>query len=305
MKKNTDNLLFIEKVRFKPQLRISNADTESSYATILTRIESATYASTSDKAKPSFFLFEPKILLRIASAILVFVSIGIITNEIISRTEVVQYTNTSLQAKKIVLPDGSNVWLRTNSSISCQKRFLRNRNVELSGEALFVVAKNADYPFTVQSKLSKVTVVGTTFSIRAYGNENFSSALLKEGCVKIRGNNSENEYILKPGEKAKFLDGADNPVVEKVKNIERELAWQNRKFEFENETFESIMLTISDAFEQKIELQCDSILNKKYTLKFNKNESFDKILKILTEYLNLNYRIENRTYIIYKKKGLQ
>src|SRR3546814_7288589 len=73
---------------------------------------------------------------------------------------------------KVVLPDGTQVWLNAASSLRYPVRFTAGqREVFLSGEAYFDVTENKDRPFIVESGGQSVTVTGTEFNINAYENE--------------------------------------------------------------------------------------------------------------------------------------
>ena len=87
---------------------------------------------------------------------------------------------------QLVLPDGSKVWLNASSSLHFPTAFTgKNREVELTGEAYFEVAKNKEKPFHVKVNDMQVEVLGTHFNINAYEDENAIRTSLLEGSVKI------------------------------------------------------------------------------------------------------------------------
>jgi ferric-dicitrate binding protein FerR (iron transport regulator) len=99
---------------------------------------------------------------------------------------------------KVVLADGSEVWLNASSSLRFPTVFTGNqREVELTGEAYFEVAKNKERPFRVKVGDIQVNVLGTHFNINAYADESAVKTSLLEGSVKIiKGKTSG---LLKPG----------------------------------------------------------------------------------------------------------
>ena len=106
------------------------------------------------------------------------------------------------QKMKIFLPDGSTVWLNSESYISYPERFDDvNRIVTLTGEAFFDITKDPLKPFIVKTENMNVTVLGTTFNVRNYHNEEITNVALESGNVLVETSGSnENKYILSPGE---------------------------------------------------------------------------------------------------------
>src|SRR3546814_3035867 len=77
---------------------------------------------------------------------------------------------------QVALPDGSRVWLNAASSLTYPTSFNghKERRVELTGEAYFEIAKDADHPFIVESARQSVRVLGTHFNITARSEEHTS-----------------------------------------------------------------------------------------------------------------------------------
>lgn len=116
---------------------------------------------------------------------------------------------------RITLPDGSKVWLNSESSLHYPTTFMgKERKVELIGEAYFEVAKRNNQPFIVKSGSNSIEVLGTKFNLDAYGDVHDLSATLVEGAVRIRSGNPAQAVTLKPAEQA-VVDGTAitiNPV---------------------------------------------------------------------------------------------
>ena len=89
------------------------------------------------------------------------------------------------KAKKIDLPDGSKVWVNSASTLSYIDQFEENRQLRLSGEAYFEVAKNKAVPFKVLFGKNELLVTGTQFNIKAYPSEEKSHVHVKEGSVSV------------------------------------------------------------------------------------------------------------------------
>lgn len=88
--------------------------------------------------------------------------------------------------KTLTLPDGSNVSLNRGSTVSYSESFDdTDRNVNLKGEAHFEVKKNTAKKFTVYAGNTRTTVVGTSFNLRAYENEEQVTLDVQEGQVEF------------------------------------------------------------------------------------------------------------------------
>ncbi|NDP23016.1 MAG: DUF4974 domain-containing protein [Paludibacter sp.] len=294
-KKTEDYLLG---VKFKPNLVLNQYEVDASFKKIKERIELTTSPEIKHSIK-RINLFST-IIFRVASSFALLLTLGFLGYNYYNDHQQIIIANNADLVKFTSLPDGSKVWLRSKSSIAYHPSYNKNRNIELKGEALFEVTKDKSHPFTVETKLGNITVLGTVFSVRANENEQFTKALLKEGSIKFTVNNGDNEVILKPGEEAVHVEGANNIEVKKVDNIDKQLAWQSHKYSFNNEPLSEIIAVIADAFNKKIKIQDRNLEKQRFTLKFNRNESFTKILDILSDVAKFKYRQENGIYIIEK-----
>ncbi|WP_295940282.1 FecR family protein [uncultured Alistipes sp.] len=87
--------------------------------------------------------------------------------------------------KRLVLPDGSQVWINSGSNISYNDDFSQERFVTLDGEAFFAVAGDAGKPFRVRTEKLTVEVLGTQFNVRSRGEDPFSEVILSSGSVQV------------------------------------------------------------------------------------------------------------------------
>lgn len=152
------------------------------------------------------------------------------------------------QMANITLPDGSRVWLNSNTRIEYSQHFDDKREVQIDGEAYFEVVRNTGRPFIVYTPDDEqVEVLGTKFYVEAYsGTKKFETALI-EGSVRVRAANSQ--FILQPSYKAVLKGGKMS--VEKITDFDiyrwREglICFKNRHFSEILEELKSIMESIS------------------------------------------------------------
>ena len=154
---------------------------------------------------------------------------------------------------KIVLPDGTKVWLNAMSSLSYPVIFNgKERKVKIKGEAYFEVAKNLHKPFIVEANGTEVRVLGTHFNVKAYSDESYVKTTLVEGSVKIT--NKEKSVVLKPGQQsATSLSGEDIKIA--TVDTDEILAWKNGYFLFNNENITTVMKTIGRWYDIAVEYE--------------------------------------------------
>jgi len=114
--------------------------------------------------------------------------------------EVSAYSEGSSGRKKVLLPDGSIVWLKGNSSLTYPSAFSGStRPVSLTGEALFEVAKDAAHPFIIDCGDITTTVLGTSFNIRS--GENDTEIMVLTGKVSVASKTESTKTVILPNEK--------------------------------------------------------------------------------------------------------
>ncbi|MGX5687456.1 FecR family protein [Arcticibacter tournemirensis] len=191
----------------------------------------------------------------------------------------------------IKLPDGSSVTLNAASELRFPVSFdaLKEREVELKGEAYFEVAKNMRRPFKVSTAGQEVMVLGTQFNINAYADESVTRTTLLEGSVRIAvpGNNITKQ--LTPGQQA-VLAGS---VIE-VKNgdIESAVAWKNGDFIFDG-NIENIMRQISRWYDVEVDFKGD-ISGEEFIGSVPRSGSLTEVLKALQLTGKVQFKVEGR-----------
>jgi hypothetical protein len=202
---------------------------------------------------------------------------------------------------KIILSDGTKVWLNADTKISFPQKFLDTedtRTVVLDGEAFFEVAHNKEQPFIVKSNDLEIEVLGTRFNVSSYASSDQISTTLVEGSVKI--NNSKDSIagiILKPSYQAAFNKDTEKLEAFKV-NTTDFTAWMNNKVLFRNEAFKDLILKFERAYNVSIVNQIPELENERFTGEFDK-ESIEDIIKTFSSRLDFRYKIENKTITIY------
>lgn len=199
---------------------------------------------------------------------------------------------------ELVLPDGTRVWVNSGSELSYRVDFNQGvqREVKLSGEAYFEVAKNKARPFVVNADKQRVEVLGTHFNVNSYPDEQVIRTTLLEGSVKVSNLVSDRSSVLIPG-KQSLVKGVDIEVVDA--DLEEALAWKNGLFIFNDEPLESIMKKVSRWYDVDVVYQ-DVDKKKKYGGSVPRFDDISKMLKQWELTGGVHFEIEGRRVILMK-----
>ncbi|SMC68362.1 FecR family protein [Pedobacter nyackensis] len=206
---------------------------------------------------------------------------------------------------KVILPDGSKVWLNAASSLKFPNEFNEStREVELIGEAYFEVTgtqkngKNKNWPFLVKSQKHSTSVLGTKFNISAYPEDNFDQVTLLEGKVKIHASNAVGtaaDYTLKPNQQATINDKVS---VRDVAYATDANAWQQGNFSFSNKDLVQVMRTISRWYD--VEVDYHNLPDKKLNGAISRSVSINDILRMVEKTCSIQFKIEGRKVYVVK-----
>lgn len=195
---------------------------------------------------------------------------------------------------KLTLSDGSQVWLNAASSLRYPTAFTGNeRNVEITGEAYFEVAKNEQMPFKVKANgRMEVQVLGTHFNVNAYEDEEAVRTTLLEGSVKVAA--AERSVILKPGQQASISNKSNesSPILVQTVDIEAVVAWKNGVFNFQDATLERVMRQLARWYDIEIVYE-KGIPNIVFEGEINRQNALADVLHSL-ERLGVHFKLEGR-----------
>lgn len=179
---------------------------------------------------------------------------------------------------RIVLPDGTKVWLNAASSLTYPTAFTGNdREVRISGEAYLEVAKNPSMPFKVRiNDTTSVEVLGTHFNVMAYDNEAMLETTLLEGAVKFK--NGNRTVQLRPGQQSQLQKGAGVRVLDNI-NTEQVIAWKNGLQSFSNADIKTIMRQVERWYDITVEYQ-GTVSKRQFTGELPRDAKLSELLKL-------------------------
>jgi ferric-dicitrate binding protein FerR (iron transport regulator) len=184
---------------------------------------------------------------------------------------------------KLILPDGTKVWLNAASSITYPTIFAEDRRVvSITGEVYFEVTKNARKPFTVRTYSDEITVLGTSFNVNSYTDEAMVKTSLLEGSVRI------NKQVLKPGEA--YINGKIMST-----SLEQDLAWKNGFFSFNKADLPTVMRQLSRWY--NVDVKYEGVIPKRaYSGEIERSLTLRQVLEVLSQ-TRIKYKIEQGNVI--------
>jgi transmembrane sensor len=230
---------------------------------------------------------------------------------------------------QITLPDGTQVWLNSDSKLVYDNDNFANgvREVSLTGEAYFDVVKNPARPFIIHTEKINIKVLGTAFNVKAYPEDKQTETSLIRGSIEVTIKNRPNDkIILSPNEK---LIVENNDVVDRktkaipvagrteliadtvppqvsvnkliynpADNSIVETAWVNNRLVFRDESFEEVALKMERWYNTEIEIQGEELKQLRLNGIFM-NETVSQALDALKISFSFKYRQEGQKFIIY------
>ena len=189
---------------------------------------------------------------------------------------------------QVVLPDGTRVWLNAASSLKYPTSFsaLKERRVQLSGEAYFQVAHNNAKPFRVTTAKQVVEVLGTHFNINSYTDEPKIVTTLEEGRVKVSSGGLH--LTISPGQQT-VLSSAGNMEIQQA-DLESALAWKDGKINFKKADLKTIMRQVERWYNIEVSYE-GNIKNRVFTGGVSRASNLSALLKIL-ELNDIHFRME-------------
>ncbi|SDD36850.1 FecR family protein [Mucilaginibacter pineti] len=177
---------------------------------------------------------------------------------------------------QIALSDGTQVWLNSASSMRFPFSFSgKTRDVYLTGEAFFKVAKNAAKPFIVHTNQTDVQVLGTEFNVNTY-KSNTTITSLVEGSVSTNGHNNQ-KLLLHPGYQAIYAP--ENGFLTQSFDPGIELAWMHNIYYFHNTKLNDISEVLLRWFDIKVVFDDPAKADEAFSGAIQKNKPIDVFIQ--------------------------
>jgi len=204
------------------------------------------------------------------------------------------------------LPDGTQGWLNSGSSLKYATNFLNNRNVQLTGEAWFEVVHNENKSFVVSTASLDVRVLGTKFNVAAFPEEKVVEVVLQEGKVEVNGNDKLFTAEMKPNEQFTYNKELQTSTIQTV-NADQFSAWKDGLLVFRNEPLAEVLKRIGRWYNIEFVLTDPELAKFRYRATFHE-EPIEEVIRLISLTVPIEYSFDNKQEVgdkgVYKKRTI-
>ena len=201
----------------------------------------------------------------------------------------------------VVLPDGSRVRLNGGTRIVYPALFGDERRVEVDGEAYFEVEHDARRPFVVVTGQVVSTVLGTTFNVHAYSEDENYQITLATGSLLVDGGPESRSVRLRPGEQG-FFERTSGLLSLRRVNVEQVLSWQEDRLYFRAEPLASIARSLERQFNVDITIPDERLRRICFTGEFVDGENIHEIMRIISADSRILCRSRKNHFELYRNR---
>lgn len=201
---------------------------------------------------------------------------------------------------KLVLADGTKVWLNSDSRLRFPSTFVGdNRIVDLEGEAYFEVAPNKEKPFIVKTLQMDIEVLGTSFNVNTY-NKMRTVTTLTSGKIKAVYN--KHKYELEPG--YQIRNNTETGKIEVIKvNTDLYTSWKDGYYYFEACKLIDIMETLSRWYNIKVIFQNQYLQNIEFSGYLKRDENVSTLFRKFEKMRDICFTWQGNNVIINRKNN--
>jgi ferric-dicitrate binding protein FerR (iron transport regulator) len=239
-----------------------------------------------------------RICFRAAAVLLPFLLIGGIFFQLNSRVNLfngVDYDEVYIpkgERVQFLFQDGSKAYINADSKIRYPKQFgLFDRKIFLEGEAYFVVAPNANRPFVVEVEKTSIRVLGTSFNVEAYPEDDHIRVSLDEGKINMISAAKKNNY-LNSGERIIYDKATDSCTVIRAVDTKLVSMWKNDVIAFKNASLQEVLKTLNRWYNVSFVVEDPHAYTYSYTF-ISENTLLEKVLHDLEKIAPVQFTYEN------------
>ncbi len=203
----------------------------------------------------------------------------------------------------LVLSDGTKVWINADSKLIYPVKFIGDiRELTLEGEAYFEVTKNIRKPFFIKTNDYNIEVLGTTFNVSAYKDDDKVVTTLVEGSVKIKDfDDSGNEVRIKPDEQL-ILNKVKKGILIRKVDVNDYIAWKEGRFIFVRQNLESIMGILARWYNFDVQFEAVELKTLVFTGNMDKYDQLSMPLEMIAKTNKVNFKIEGKKVLVTKRR---
>lgn len=209
-----------------------------------------------------------------------------------------QYDTKPGEHAKIMLSDGTEIWLNAGSRLRYPAKFKGDtREVYLTGEAFFDVAKDKKHPFIIHTDKMDTKVLGTSFNVQAYPDQTTQEVSVLTGKVNVKSTVTEENVYVTPGQKVVFKSQSNKLKAFTDIPMNSISLWRKNIIVFEDAPLPEVIATINRNYNVTIEIGNKNLNNLKISAYF-KELPVNEVVALVCNIINADYKLESGTYII-------
>lgn len=248
-------------------------------------------------AKKVSLFTSPAFIKYAAAAVVLFMGLGYLLLPYFGSNRTLQLVALQGEVKEVDLSDGTHVILNQNSSLQFKEENGK-RLANLTGEAYFVVAKDASKPFVIVSPNAETEVLGTQFHLvdRVLGE----LSLLEVNEGKVKFSNTKENVLVVGGEKAVMSPSGIQK--EKLEQSFNAALWSKGELALNNQSMSEVLVLLKSKYNATFEVSNPQILTCKFSGTFKK-ETLEEAVNIISLALNTEYVISDSNKVLFKGEG--
>lgn len=206
-----------------------------------------------------------------------------------------EISTANAQRVNLTLGDGTSVMLNSGSTVKFPDQFEADiREVFLEGEAYFDVVSNPERPFLIHSRGSVIEVLGTSFSVRSYAEDDQVRVVVEEGRVafSIGESDLQNNTIIEANEMGRYQLGSNDIKTSHIEDMQLYMSWRDGYLKFR----EARMAEVAKELERRYGLEVvfeDAAIRDMVLTAFLKSRSIRNVLDVVTMSLDIEYELED------------
>ena len=203
---------------------------------------------------------------------------------------------------QIELSDGTLVTLNRDTKIKYPDQFANDiREISIEGEAFFEVTPNPSKPFVIHAGEATVKVLGTSFSVNAYPENDRVEVIVATGKVEVSKLANLQKITLDPGDKGTFIN-LSKQLTKSLNDNPNFLAWKTRTFIFNETALAEVIQQLNKVYRVHIELPDHRLDELLLNAHFEK-ETLDFILEVISNTHGLDVKKQGGRYLLLKKEA--
>ncbi len=193
------------------------------------------------------------------------------------------------------LPDGTMVKLNAGSKLIYPKSFTdQSREVTLIGEGYFDVQRDEERPFTIQTNNININVLGTSFNVRSYSDEENISVGVRSGLVRVSSLDGEQEMLLHQNDLANYSSKTNTLQKDSIDESVLVFGWIDRELVLKDYTIDQILVELSRWYNVEFKVEGKLDMSRKFTTRY-KDPTLKSVLESLSYVYEFNYEINEKT----------